>query len=173
MTTWCDHVSSRGHDYVWSWLWSPTPYQHSLYCLLVMTMVTSHWWSWRRHDLSSRTQNSWLSHVFLLPIKKISEQPCFNGEPMRHTVLWEEIRTTHKLPESPMGHVPMGTTEPWRCVSMNQCVGSPPPSSRHHFDRTRTLVSWSPRHRVTPLSSRKPNANRKSTKRAPMDVIRE
>jgi hypothetical protein len=130
-----------------------------------MTMVTSHWWSWPRHDLSSRTQNSWLSHVFLLPIKKISEQPCFNGEPMRHTVLWEEIRTTHKLPESPMGHVPMGTTEPWRCVSMNQCVGSPSPSSRHHRDRTRTLVSWSPRHRVTPLSSRKPNANRKSTKR--------
>ncbi len=39
-----------------------------------------------------------------------------NGDPMRHTVLWEEIRTTHKLPEFPMGHVPMVTTEPWGCV---------------------------------------------------------
>ena len=47
--------------------------------------------------------------MFLLPIKKISEQPCSNGEPIRHTVLWEGIRTTHKtdIPghRSPMGHV--------------------------------------------------------------------
>ena len=58
-----------------------------------------------------------LSHVFLLPIqKKISEQPCSNGEPIRHTVLWEGIRTTHKPSESPMGHVPMGTTDAERCV---------------------------------------------------------
>jgi hypothetical protein len=57
------------------------------------------------------------SHVFLLPIqKKISEQPCSNGEPIRHTVLWEGIRTTHKPSESPMGHVPMGTTDAQRCV---------------------------------------------------------
>jgi hypothetical protein len=41
--------------------------------------------------------------------KRISEQPCFNGDPIRHTMLWEGIRTTHKLPESPMGHVPMGS----------------------------------------------------------------
>jgi hypothetical protein len=32
----------------------------------------------------------------LLIQKKISEQPCSNGEPIRHTVLWEGIRTTHK-----------------------------------------------------------------------------
>jgi hypothetical protein len=36
-----------------------------------------------------------LSHVFLLPVKQISEQPYSNGEPISHTVLWEEIRTTH------------------------------------------------------------------------------
>jgi hypothetical protein len=46
----------------------------------------------------------------------ISEQPCSNGEPIRHTVLWEGIRTTHKPSESPMGHVPMGTTDVERCV---------------------------------------------------------
>jgi hypothetical protein len=34
-----------------------------------------------------------LSHVFLLPIQKISEQPCSNGESIRHTVLWEGLQT--------------------------------------------------------------------------------
>jgi hypothetical protein len=102
--------------------------------------------------------------VFLLAIqKKIREQPCSNGEPIRHTVLWEGIRTTHKLPGSPMGHVPMGTTDAERCVERIQCVRSPPPSSSHYRDRTRTLISWVPRHIVTPLSSRTPNENRKST----------
>jgi hypothetical protein len=105
-----------------------------------------------------------LSRVFLLPIrKKISEQPCSNGEPLRHTVLWEGIRTTYKLPGSPRGHVPMVTTDTERCVERIQCAGSPPPSSSHHRDRTRTLVSWSPRHIVTPLPSRTPNENRKTT----------
>ncbi len=51
--------------------------------------------------------------MFLLPIKKTSEQPWSNGESISHTVLWEEI----------------------------QCHGSPPPSSNHHHDRTRTLLS--------------------------------
>ncbi len=32
--------------------------------------------------------------MFLLPIKKISEQPCSIGETIRSTVLWEGIRTT-------------------------------------------------------------------------------
>jgi hypothetical protein len=45
--------------------------------------------------------------VYYQSKKKISEQPCSNGEPIRNTVLWEGIRTTHKLPGSPMGHVPM------------------------------------------------------------------
>jgi hypothetical protein len=40
---------------------------------------------------------------------------------------------------------------------MTRCVGSPPPSSSHHHDRTRPLVSWSPRHIVTPLPCRTPN----------------
>jgi hypothetical protein len=79
----------------------------------------------------------------------ISEQPWSNdGESISHTDLWEEIRTTHKPSESPMGHVPVGTTETWHCVSMTRSAGSPPPSSNQHRDRshrTRTLVSWSPR----------------------------
>jgi hypothetical protein len=50
-----------------------------------------------------------------------------------------EIRTTHKPSESPMGHVPMHTTETWRCVYMTRRAGSPPPSSSQHRDRTRTL----------------------------------
>jgi len=62
--------------------------------------------------IMKRQNNLTLSHVFLLPIQKISEQPCSNGEPVRHTVMWEGIRTTHKPSESPMGHVPMGTTKP-------------------------------------------------------------
>ena len=36
----------------------------------------------------------------------VSEQPSSNGQPIRHTVLWEGIRTTHKMSGSPMGHVP-------------------------------------------------------------------
>jgi hypothetical protein len=63
----------------------------------------------------------------------------------------------------PMGHVPMGTTDAERCVERIQCAGSPPPSSIHHRDRTRTLVSWTPRHIVTPLPSQTPNENRKPT----------
>ena len=62
-----------------------------------------------------------------------------------------------------MGHVPMGTTDSERCVERIQCPGSPPPSSNHHRDRTRTLVSWDPRHIVTPLPSQTPNENHKST----------
>jgi hypothetical protein len=71
--------------------------------------------------------------VYYQSKKKISEQPCSNGEPIRHTVLWEGIRTTHKLPGSPMGHVPMGTTDAERCVERIQCAGSPPPPSSHRL----------------------------------------
>jgi hypothetical protein len=42
-----------------------------------------------------------LKHVSLTCVyyqsKKISEQPCSNGEPEGHTVLWEDIQTVHKL----------------------------------------------------------------------------
>ena len=69
--------------------------------------------------LLTKTDRS-LSGVFIInqrrSLNKIKEQSCSNGEPKRHTGLWEEIRTTHKLSEPPMGHVPMGTTETWRCV---------------------------------------------------------
>ena len=53
--------------------------------------------------------------------KKMSEQPCSNGEPIRHSVLWEEIRTVHNL----ILRVPHNTS-----------------------DRTRTLVPWAQRHMV-------------------------
>ena len=51
--------------------------------------------------------------------------------------------------------------------------GSPPPSSRHHHDRTRTLVSWTPRHIVTPLSCRTPNEISQTTKSSPIKFTRE
>ena len=38
-----------------------------------------------------------LSCVFIPNQKRFSEQPCSNGEPIRHTVLREGKRTTHKL----------------------------------------------------------------------------
>ncbi len=110
---------------------------------------------------TSRTLS--LMCVYYQSKKKISEQPCSNGDPISHTVLWEGIRTTHKLPGSLMGHAPMGTTDVERCVERIQCAGSPPPPSSHHHDRTRTLVSWAPRHIVTPLPSQTSNENRKST----------
>jgi hypothetical protein len=49
-----------------------------------------------------------LCHVLLLLIKKISEQPCSNGEPIRHTVLWKVIRTAHKPSQVPHGSRPHG-----------------------------------------------------------------
>ncbi len=64
--------------------------------------------------------------------------------------------------------VPIGTTDDERCVeriqSYIQCAGSPPLSSIHHRDRTRTLVSWSPRHIVTPFPCRTPNEGSQTTK---------
>ena len=51
-------------------------------------------------------------------------------------------------------------------------AGSPPPSSSHHRDRTRTLVSWAPRHIVTPLPSRTPNESRQTTN-SPLKSTRE
>ena len=50
------------------------------------------------------------------PVPMECEQPCSDGEPIRHAVLWEGLRTTHKPSGSPMGHVPMGTTETRHCV---------------------------------------------------------
>ena len=43
----------------------------------------------------------------------------------------------------------------------------------YHRDRTRTLVSWVPRHIVTPLSSRTPNESRQTTKSSPLKSTRE
>ena len=56
---------------------------------------------------------------------------------------------------------------------MTRYSGSPPPSSSHHRDRTRTLVSWSPRHIVTPLSRRTPNESSHTTKSSPIKFTRE
>ena len=72
-----------------------------------------------------------------------------------------------------MGHVPMDTTDAERCVERILCAGSPPPSSSHHRDRTRTLVSWAPRHIVTPLPSRTPNERSQTTKSSPIKLTRE
>ena len=56
---------------------------------------------------------------------------------------------------------------------MTRSAGSPPPFSSHHHDRTRTLVSWSPRHIVTPLPCRTPNEINQTTKSSPIEFTRE
>jgi hypothetical protein len=56
---------------------------------------------------------------------------------------------------------------------MTRHTGSPPLSSSQHRDRTRTLVSWVPRHIVTPQcrtpQCRTPNEIGKTTKNSPID----
>ncbi len=69
----------------------------------------------------------------------------------------KRTKTTHLL-----GHVPMVTTDTEHCVERIQCAGSPPPPSSHHRARTRTLVSWDPRHSDF-LPSQTTNENHKST----------
>jgi hypothetical protein len=70
----------------------------------------------------------------LLPSKKISDQPFSNGEPIRHTVLLEGIRTTHKTTfRVPHGsrhhgydrHVALSVNDPVRWKSTP--VLQPPP----------------------------------------------
>ncbi len=56
---------------------------------------------------------------------------------------------------------------------MTRSTGSPPPSSIHHHDRTRTLVFWDPRHIVTPLPCRTPNENNQTTKSSQIKFTRE
>jgi hypothetical protein len=56
---------------------------------------------------------------------------------------------------------------------MTRRPGSPPPSSSHHHDRTRTFVSWTPRHIVTPLPSRTPNESSQTTKSSRIKFTRE
>ena len=56
---------------------------------------------------------------------------------------------------------------------MTRRAGSPPPSSSHHHDRTRTLVSWVPRHIVTPLPSRTTNEISQTTKSSRIKSTRE
>ncbi len=58
------------------------------------------------------------------------------------------------------------------CVNDPACWKSTP-SSSHHHDRTRTLVSWSPRHIVTPLPSRTPNESSQTTKSSRIKSTRE
>jgi hypothetical protein len=63
-----------------------------------------------------------LSHVFLLPIqKKISEQPCSNGEAVRHSVVCEGIRTTHKT----IFRVPHGSRPHGHDRRVALCVNDP------------------------------------------------
>ncbi len=45
------------------------------------------------------SSNTWepTLNFFYFQFKKISEQPCSNGDPISHVVMWEVIRTVHKL----------------------------------------------------------------------------
>ena len=46
--------------------------------------------------------------VWFLPIKKITEQPCSNGDTVRHTVLWEVILNCSRTLRVPHGSRPHG-----------------------------------------------------------------
>jgi hypothetical protein len=61
--------------------------------------------------LQSAVSSVSLSCVFITNPKKISEQPFSNGEPIRHTVLWEGIRTTHET--IPMTHTRCQKSAVW------------------------------------------------------------
>ena len=61
-----------------------------------------------------------MMRFYYQPIK-ISEQPCYNGEPKRHTVLWEGIRTTHKL----ILRVPHGSRPHGYDRRLTLCVNDP------------------------------------------------
>ena len=54
--------------------------------------------SWAPRHMVIQLRSEHLFCVFIVNKKMIGEQPYSNGEPTRHTVLWEGIRTTHKLP---------------------------------------------------------------------------
>jgi hypothetical protein len=82
-----------------------------------------------------------LSLCCLILIEKISEQSCSNGEPERHTGMWEGIRTTHKL----IFRVPHGSRPHGHDRNLALCVNDPA--------SWRTLVSWDPRHMETPPTS--------------------
>jgi hypothetical protein len=56
-----------------------------------------------------------LSYVFITNTKDY-RTTLLKRRSYKHTVMWEGIRTPHKPSESPMGHVPMVTTDPWCCV---------------------------------------------------------
>ena len=61
----------------------------------------------------------------------------------RHTVLWEGIRTTHKPSESPMGHVPMGTTDAWRSAASTTPPASWPSTKKPDIDHSKmSVVQW-------------------------------
>ena len=65
---------------------------------MVLDHITTYRMTWKLLSLM----------CFYYQPKKASEQPCSNGEPIRHTVLWEGIRTTHKtIPGPPW------VTSPW------------------------------------------------------------
>ncbi len=78
----------------------------------------------------------------------------------------------HKLPGSPMGHVPMTSGHDRSlvlCVSDPVCWKSTPVlqsnrRSSQHRDRTRTIVFWAPRRTVTPSTANTRNIHPETRK---------
>jgi hypothetical protein len=110
-----------------------------------------------------------LSYVFLLLTKKhrLVNKPA-------PTESLQDIQCCGKEYELLTNSRPwVRQTLPEHCVERIQCTGSPPPSSSHHHDRTRTLVSWTPRHIVTPLTCRTSNKISRTIKSSPIKFTRE
>ena len=87
------------------------------------------------------------SHVCLLPMKKDWLPTLLQRRAYK---TYSAVGRNTNYSQTLRAPVPMGTTETWRCVWMTRRAGSPPPSSRQPSVRTRTLVSWAPKHMATP-----------------------
>jgi hypothetical protein len=103
MTDHCDHIYSmiekfKDDEYIFGDKYDLSSHRHSYTSLLFSSQCITEYFE--------QTTRIILSHVFLLPIKKISEQPSSNGDPIRHTVQWEGQLTN---PPGP----PWVTTETW------------------------------------------------------------
>ena len=101
----------------------PIPHpRHQIAQRLVIPVHGSHYMvSGRIQKRNSRPHKSVSLLCFYYQSIKISEQPCSNGVPKRYTVLWEGIRTTHKL----ILRVPHGSRPHGHDRSLTMCVNDP------------------------------------------------
>ena len=90
----CSNGESIRHTVLWEGIRTThfiTPTLLYVFCLVLALSINN-----KQFIILVTLTPPHISNVFLLPIQKISEQAYSNGEPIRHTVMWEGIRTTHK-----------------------------------------------------------------------------